>query len=478
MSLAEEERSPPASTTEAEPSPAAPAPVAAGTPARVAAPPAPTAPAPAAAAPTPAASPKARSKRKVALLSVALAALLGGAAYALYYFLVLAHYESTDNAYVQGNIVQLTPQVSGTVVAINADDTDFVKRGQTIVRLDPADAQVALEQAEAQLAQAVREVRTLFANNGTSKAQIAAREADVARARDEVRRAQDDVDRRAPLVRTGAVGQEEFSHVTSQLSVAKASMAAAEAATVAAREQLASNQSLTDNITVEQHPNVLRASARVREAFLAASRNDLVAPVDGYVARRSVQLGQRVQAGAPLLSIVPLSEVWVDANFKEGQLRSLRIDQPVTLEADVYGKKVEYHGKVDGLGAGTGAAFALLPAQNATGNWIKVVQRVPVRIALDPKEVQEHPLRVGLSMDVRVDVAKTDGRVLADVSQRPARTQTSVFERGNEQADAEVKKIIAANLGRSVSDAGGARKVATRRAAPVVAQAAAPVASR
>ncbi len=487
MSLAEEERPPVVSTPDAETSVARPAPAASA--ARAPSPPpaapspppvaeAPT-PAPAQAAPAPAASPKARSRRKVALLSVALAALLGGGAYALYYFLVLAHYESTDNAYVQGNIVQLTPQVSGTVVAINADDTDFVKRGQTIVRLDPADAQVALEQAEAQLAQAVREVRTLFANNGTWKAQIAAREADVARARDEVRRAQDDVDRRAPLVRTGAVGREEFSHVTSQLSVAKSAMAAAESATVAAREQLASNQSLTDNITVEQHPNVLRAAAKVREAYLAASRNDLVAPVDGYVARRSVQLGQRVQAGAPLLSIVPLSEVWVDANFKEGQLRNLRIGQPVTLEADVYGKKVEYHGKVDGLGAGTGAAFALLPAQNATGNWIKVVQRVPVRIALDPKEVQEHPLRVGLSMDVRVDVAKTDGRVLADVSERPARAQTSVYERGNEQADAEVKKIIAANLGRSVSDAGGARKVATRRAlVSPVAQAAAPIASR
>ena len=491
MSLAEEERSALVSSPDAEmsaiPAPAAPA--APAVPARVSAPAVPatagaeaprSAPAAAvAASPATAASPKARSKRKVALLSVALAALLGGAAYALYYFLVLAHYESTDNAYVQGNVVQLTPQVSGTVVAINADDTDFVKRGQTIVRLDPADAQVALEQAEAQLAQAVREVRTLFANNGTWKAQIAAREADVARARDDVRRAQDDVDRRAPLVRTGAVGQEEFSHVTSQLAVAKSAMAAAESATVAAREQLASNQSLTDNVTVEQHPNVLRAAAKVREAYLAASRNDLVAPVDGYVARRSVQLGQRVQAGAPLLSIVPLSEVWVDANFKEGQLRNLRIDQPVTLEADVYGKKVEYHGKVEGLGAGTGAAFALLPAQNATGNWIKVVQRVPVRIALDPKEVQEHPLRVGLSMDVKVDVAQTGGRVLADVSQRPARVQTTVFERNNEQADAEVKKIIAANLGRRVSDAAEARPVASRRAVvPAVAQAAAPVASR
>ncbi len=461
MSLAEEERSPagsPAADEQSRPSrpaPAAAAPASASA-APSATPPAaaPIAPATTAQTPPPdaAASPvKARSKRKVALVSVALAALLGGAAYALYYFMVLAHYESTDNAYVQGNVVQVTPQVSGTVVAINADDTDFVKAGQSLVKLDPADAKMSLDQAEAQLAQTVREVRTLFVNNGTWKAQIAAREADVARARDDVQRAQDDVNRRAPLLKTGAVGQEEFNHVASQLSVAKATMTAAESATVAAREQLASSQTLTDNLTVEQHPNVLRAAARVREAYLAVSRNELVAPVDGYVARRSVQLGQRVQAGAPMLSIVPLSQVWVDANFKESQLRNLRIGQPVTLEADVYGKKVEYHGKVEGLGAGTGAAFALLPAQNATGNWIKVVQRVPVRIALDPKEVEANPLRVGLSMDARVDVAQTGGKVLADARQGPARAQTSVFDRGNELADAEVKKIIAANLGRATA---------------------------
>ena len=482
MSLAEEERSPIGPVADDEPRPSRPAPtVAASSSAATPAAP-PVAPSTTAQTPPPdgAASPaKARSKRKVALVGVALAALLGGAAYALYYFLVLAHYESTDNAYVQGNVVQVTPQVSGTVVAINADDTDFVKAGQSLVKLDPADAKMSLDQAEAQLAQTVREVRMLFVNNGTWKAQIAAREADVARARDDVQRAQDDVNRRAPLLRTGAVGQEEFNHVTSQLSVAKAAMTAAESATVAAREQLASNQSLTDNITVEQHPNVLRAAARVREAYLASSRNELVAPVDGYVARRSVQLGQRVQAGAPMLSIVPLSQVWVDANFKESQLRHLRIGQPVTLEADVYGKKVEYHGRVEGLGAGTGAAFALLPAQNATGNWIKVVQRVPVRIALDSKEVEANPLRVGLSMDVKVDVAQTGGKVLAEARQGPPRAQTSVFDRGNELADAEVKKIIAANLGRRIGEAGEARPVAARATlAPAVAQAPAPVASR
>jgi membrane fusion protein (multidrug efflux system) len=183
-----------------------------------------------------------------------------------------------------------------------------------------------------------------------------------------------------------------------------------------------------------------------------------------------------VQAGAPLLSVIALSDVWVDANFKEGQLRNLRIGQPVELEADVYGKKVTYHGTVEGLGAGTGAAFALLPAQNATGNWIKVVQRVPVRIALDAKEVHEHPLRVGLSMDARVDVANTDGGVLAGGNKRLARAQTSVFERGNDEADADVQKIIAANLGRRVADA--RPSAAARPASPTIARASAPAATR
>jgi len=461
MSLAEEERVVPPTSA---PTAAAPAAAAAESPS----------------APAPATKPrKPRAKRRIALVGVATAVVLAGAAYGLYYWLFLSHYESTDNAYVQANVVQVTPQVSGTVVAINADDTDFVKVGQSLVRLDPADAQVALEQAEAQLAQTVREVRTMYVNNGSLKAQIAARDADTARAQSDVLRAQDDVARRAPLVRTGAVGQEEFNHVTAQLAAAKSGLAAAQSAAEAAREQLASNQSLTENVPVEQHPSVLRAAARVREAYLALRRVELVAPVDGYVARRSVQLGQRVQAGAPLLSVVALNDVWVDANFKEGQLRNLRIGQPVELEADVYGKKVTYHGTIEGLGAGTGAAFALLPAQNATGNWIKVVQRVPVRIALDAKEVVAHPLRVGLSMDVKVDVSKTDGRVLADVRQRPARAQTSVFDHGNEQADAEVKKIIAANLGRRVgADTRAPTAARAPGAAPTLAQGSAPVATR
>ena len=387
--------------------------------------------------------------RKKALTAVAATVAVAGIAYGIYWATVLNHFESTDNAYVQGNVVQITPQLSGTVIAINADDTDHVKAGQLLVRLDPADAQIALDQAEAQLAQTVREVRTVYANNSTLRAQIALREADLARAQSDVARAQDDVSRRAPLLATGAVGKEEFNHVTSALGASKSGVAAAQSAVVAAREQLASNQTLTDGIAVEQHPNVLRASARVREAYLAMKRADLLAPVDGYVAKRSVQLGARVQAGAPLMSVIALNHVWVEANFKESQLQNLRLGQPVELIADAYGKKVAYHGSIEGLGAGTGAAFALLPAQNATGNWIKVVQRVPVRVALDGKELVEHPLRVGLSMEVKVDVSKTDGRMLADATRASVATQTNVFDQNNTAADAEVRKIIVANGGRA-----------------------------
>jgi membrane fusion protein (multidrug efflux system) len=393
-------------------------------------------------------APAGNPARKKALTAVAALVLLGGAAYGAYWALVLNHYESTDNAYVQGNVVQLTPQIGGTVVAIQADDTDHVKAGQLLVKLDPADAQVALDQAEAQLAQTVREVRTLYANNGTLQAQIALRDAEVARAQSELARAQDDVARRAPLLASGAVGREEFNHANAQLAAARSSLAAAQSGVLAAREQLSSNQTLTAGISAEQHPSVQRAAAHVREAFLALKRADLLAPVDGFVAKRSVQLGQRVQAGTPLMSVIALNQVWIEANFKESQLQNLRLGQPVELVADVYGKKVRYHGSIDGLGAGTGAAFALLPAQNATGNWIKVVQRVPVRIALDPQELVAHPLRVGLSMDAKVDVSKTDGRMLADGARTPVSSQTSIFALDQSAADAEVRRIISANGGR------------------------------
>lgn len=419
--------------------------------------------------PSPAAVEAGNPKRKKALTALASVVVVAGLGWAAYEWLVASHYESTDNAYVQGNVVQITPQIGGTVMAILADDTDFVKAGQPLVRLDPADAKVALDQAEANLAQTVRQVRTLYANNGSLAAQVNLRQADVAKAQSDIARANDDLNRRQSLSGNGAVSKEELNHAQSQLANAKSALAAAEAGVVAAREQLASNQSMTEGTSIEQHPSVQAAAAKVREAYLATQRVAMPAPVDGYVAKRTVQLGQRVAAGTPMMSIIPLKQVWVDANFKEVQLRKIRLGQPVKLTADVYGKKVEYKGTVAGLGAGTGAAFALLPAQNATGNWIKVVQRVPVRVTLDAEQIAKNPLRVGLSMDAEVDVSNQDGKTLADAPGTSAIAQTQAFQPSDSGADAEVRKVIAANLGRGVSAVALSKGAAASSAMPAVA---------
>ena len=398
-------------------------------------------------APTALRAPAPNTKRAKALKGVALVVLLG-LAYGGYEWYLGRHEESTDNAYVQGNVVQITPQVGGTVTAIFADDTDFVKAGQALVQLDPADAKVALDQAEANLAQAVRQVRTLYANNSTLGAQIAVRESDITRARTELARATDDLNRRQALVGNGAVSKEELGHAQSQVAAAQNALAAAQAGVTAAREQLSSNQTLTEGTRIASHPSVLAASAKLREAYLAVHRAALPAPVDGYVAKRTVQLGQRVAAGAPLMSLIPLNQLWVDANFKEVQLRNIRLGQPVTLTADVYGTRLTYKGTVTGMGAGTGAAFSLLPAQNATGNWIKVVQRVPVRIALDAQQLVSNPLRVGLSMEASVDVTDQSGKSLSEAPHPSSAVQTEVYASMDKGAAEAAQKIIAANAGK------------------------------
>ena len=401
-------------------------------------------------APTPAPSVSA-SRRRLALIGVTMLTLLGALAYGAHWWLTGRDVESTDNAYVQAPVVQITPQVGGTVLEVLADDTDVVKAGQPLVRLDPADARLALERAESQLAQTVREVRTLFANNASLGSAVRVREAEVARAQADLARAGEDVNRRRPLVATGAVGGEEMKHAESTLAAARSAVAAAQSALAAAQQQAASNLALTEGTSVEKHPNVERAAAAVREAWLAVQRSELVAPIAGQVVRRTVQVGQRIAAGAALMSVVPLDQAWVEANFKEVQLRQMRIGQPVHLTADLYGEKVSYDGRVVGLGAGTGAAFALLPAQNATGNWIKVVQRVPVRVEIDGRQLAAHPLRVGLSMEASVDVSAQDGQPLA-ASTANARTSghTQAVEARPGQADARVREIIDANLGRPV----------------------------
>ncbi len=404
------------------------------------------------------------AKRKPALLAVTTVALFAGVAWGGWWWLAMRHHESTDNAYVQAPVVQITPQVGGTVLAVLADDTDTVRAGQPLVKLDPSDAKLALDRAEAQLAQTVREVRTLYANNGAFDANVKLREAEVQRMAAEVARAGDDLARRQPLVASGAVGGEEMKHSEAALTAARSALAGAQSALAAAREQAASNQALTEGTTVEKHPNVERAAAAVREAWLALQRTELPAPLAGQVAKRTVQVGQRVAAGTPLMAVIPLEQVWVEANFKEVQLRRMRVGQPVRLTADLYGGKVEYDGRIVGLGAGTGAAFALLPAQNATGNWIKVVQRVPVRVELDPGQLAAHPLRVGLSMEAVVDVAQQEGTPLVGAASQPRRAATKVFEAHGEAAEQRVREIIATNLGRPVSRA-GARGDAQRHAA-------------
>ncbi|HEY3599943.1 MAG TPA: EmrA/EmrK family multidrug efflux transporter periplasmic adaptor subunit [Paraburkholderia sp.] len=395
--------------------------------------------------PAPSARPATNGKRKRMMTLLVIVILIAAVAYGLYYFLVARFHEDTDDAYVNGNIVQITPQVTGTVVAVNADDTQTVKVGDPLVMLDPADARIALQQSEASLAQTVRQVRGLFADDNQYLAQVAVRQSDLSRA-------QDDLRRRLTVAQTGAVSQEEISH-------ARDAVKSAQAALDAAGQQLASNRALTANTTIATHPNVQAAAAKVRDAYLNNARNTLPAPVTGYVARRSVQVGQRVSPGNPLMAVVPLNAVWVDANFKEVQLKHMRIGQPVELTADVYGSSVVFHGKVVGFSAGTGAAFSLLPAQNATGNWIKVVQRLPVRIALDPQELAKHPLRIGLSMLVDVSIKDENGGQLTDVPNTVY--QTNVFDKYGDEADAEIARIITENAGPSGNPA---QKAATRGA--------------
>jgi len=372
-----------------------------------------------------------------------------GIAWGLYWALALRYVQSTDDAYVSGNVVQITPQISGTVVAIGADDTQFVKAGQTLVRLDEADSKVALDQAEAQLARTVREVRSLFATSAQLQSAIAVRQAELATA-------ESDLARRERLASSGAISGEALQHAREAVSGARGGLSGAQ-------QQFAANRARVDHTTIDEHPDVRNAAAHVRDAYLAYARTSLPAPVAGFVAKRAVQLGQRVSPGTALMAIVPLDQVWVDANFKEPQLASMRIGQPVTLHADIYGGKVLYHGRITGFGAGTGAAFALLPAQNATGNWIKIVQRVPVRIGLDPQELAAHPLQIGLSMQAEVDTRQRSGERLPQAGQPAQAYETQVFRSLGEVADARVKEIIAAN---ERGDAPASSRVARSDAAP------------
>ncbi|MEJ0085218.1 MAG: efflux RND transporter periplasmic adaptor subunit [Pseudomonadota bacterium] len=380
---------------------------------------------------TPAAAPPDHKRRRVFGAIAAVVALAGVGA-ALWWWFDGRWYASNDDAYVRGNLVQLTPQIAGIVVRINSDETSLVRAGEPVVELDRADTETSLAHAKAELAQTVRRVRQLFANADSMRANVVLRQAELERARE-------DLARRTGLPDPGAVSDEERRH-------AQAEFATAVAALQVARQQLAASDSLIARTTIPDHPDVAQASAQLRTAYLAAHRTTLVAPVSGYVAKRTVQVGQQIAAGAPLLSIVPLDQVWVDANFKETDLEHVRIGQPVMLTADLYGGDVTYRGRVAGLAPGTGSAFALLPPQNATGNWIKIVQRLPVRIQLDARELAANPLRIGLSMDVEIDTHDRSGRTLSVVPLTQPVAATTVYDGTLAAADLLAGEIVAANL--------------------------------
>ncbi|CAI8961275.1 HlyD family secretion protein [Pseudomonas sp. IT-P100] len=367
-------------------------------------------------------------KRKVMLVVLAIVVILAGVGVWGYHEFYGRWNESTDDAYVNGNVVEITPLVTGTVVSIGADDGDLVHEGQVLINFDPNDAQVGLQSAQANLARTVRQVRGLYSNVDGMKAQVNAQQA-------EVQKAQDNFNRRKNLAAGGAISQEELSHARDDLISAQNALANA-------KQQLKTTSALVDDTVVSSHPDVMSAAAQLRQAYLNNSRSTLIAPVTGYVAKRSVQLGQRVQPGTALMAVIPLDQLWIDANFKETQLRDMRIGQPVDIQADLYGSDVKFSGTIDSLGAGTGSAFALLPAQNATGNWIKIVQRVPVRIHINAEELAKHPLRVGLSTQVDVNLRDQSGPVLAQQPPQKASFSTNVYDRQLAEADAMITQLI------------------------------------
>ncbi len=369
-------------------------------------------------------------KRKFHLILLTILLFIISLIWGVYWTVVARYYETTDDAYVNGNIIPITSQVAGTIVAIKADDTQFVKAGQLLVELDFIDSAIAYEQAEANLAQTLRSTQQLFINDRGLNAGVIDREVSLNKARN-------DVARRNEAIGLGAISKEDQMHAQDSLKSASAALTQAQSA-------LSANRVLIANFTLQHHPDVLVAAAQLRRAWIDYKRNKINAPIAGEIAKRSAQIGQHIAPGTQLMALVPLNQIWVNANFKEKQLLNMRIGQTVTLTADMYGPSVEYRGEIIGFSAGTGSAFALLPPQNATGNWIKVVQRLPVRIALDPAELKAHPLRIGLSMDVTVNTHDRHGSY---VSTFPVHADsTMIYEDLGKQADIEVADRIAKNI--------------------------------
>ncbi|MGL4766890.1 MAG: efflux RND transporter periplasmic adaptor subunit [Formosimonas sp.] len=371
-------------------------------------------------------------KKKLLLTGVVFASV--GAAWLAYHLLVGRYHEETDNAYVSGSVVAVNAQTQGTVEAILVEENQEVKAGQTLVKLNATDAQVALNQASAQLAETTRQITQAFNNTSVTQAQL--NQAQIA-----LKTAQDAVNRRAPLVATGAVSKEELATARDTLARAQAALQ------VAATQSKTANAQVADT-DVAHHPSVERAKATFRAAFINQKRLSIVAPMDGVIAKRFVQIGQSVTPNLPLMNIIAANQVWIDANFKETQLANLRIGQPVSIRADVYGSAVDFKGKIQGIAMGTGSAFSVIPAQNATGNWIKIVQRVPVRIVLDaPEQLKQAPLRVGMSVAANVDTHQRDLPLIGAMPNEATQAQlsTSVYAQDEQEADAAAMKIIQKN---------------------------------
>ena len=376
-----------------------------------------------------------KSRQRKKRMSIAIGIfLLIGLLWGLYWFFIARYHEETENAYVAGSMVVVNAQTAGTVEAILAEENQVVKAGDVLVKLSPTDAQVALAQASAQLANATRQIQNVFNTVSVTRAQMV-------QANSAVKTAQDAVNRRAALVKTGAVSREEYDQAVNALNQALA-------AQKTTMEQNKSAGAQVAGTTTQNHPAIEAAKAAFRSAYINNKRLAVLAPTDGVIAKRNVQVGQQISQGVPLMSIVAANQLWVEANFKETQLANLRVGQPVELTSDVFGSGVKFKGTVQGIGIGTGSAFSVLPAQNATGNWIKIVQRIPVRIQLDAEELKAHPLRVGMSMIANVNTHQRDGAVLGTVagSDGLSNLTTNVYAQDEEEANREADKIINTNL--------------------------------
>ncbi|TSH78589.1 multidrug efflux MFS transporter periplasmic adaptor subunit EmrA [Pantoea sp. paga] len=374
-----------------------------------------------------------KKKRKSVLIVLALIFVLIGIAWGVYWFLVLRHFQETDDAYVAGNQVQVMAQVSGSVNKVWFEDTDFVKKGDVLVSLDKTDAEQAFEKAQTALATSVRQTHQLMINGKQYQASITLQQTALAQA-------QADLKRREPLGAANLIGREELQHSRDAVATAKAQLDVA-------IQQYNANQAMILNTSLENQPAVQQSAAELRDAWLALQRTEIRSPMDGFVSRRSVQVGSQISTSTPLLAVVPATNLWVDANFKETQLAGVRIGQPVTVVADIYGDEVVYQGKVAGLDMGTGSAFSLLPAQNATGNWIKVVQRLPVRIELNQEDIVRHPLRIGLSTLVKIDTTSKEGSALATSARQQAAYSSNALAIDLAPVNQLITDIVRANAG-------------------------------